>query len=185
MLQNHLGLSPMQTGLAWLPFCLGFFPGIFLSQFVMQRWNPQAAAVVGLAISALGFALFAFGVPLHSYWLGMLPAMLVTSIGFGCVAPVAQSLATSDLSEADAGAGAGAGSGITTTIQQLFQVFGVTLLAAVALGVSDSTGVPTIAPNGFVTAFALSALAMIGGALLIWAGRNALVLEPVPSSPQP
>jgi hypothetical protein len=111
----------------------------------------------------------------------MLPAMLVTSIGFGCVAPVAQSLATSDLSEADAGAG----SGITTTIQQLFQVFGVTLLAAVGLAVSDSTAVPTITANGFVSAFALSALAMIGGALLIWAGRNALALEPAPSSPQP
>jgi predicted MFS family arabinose efflux permease len=181
LLQDYLGLTPMQTGLAWLPFCLGFFPGIFLSQFVMQRWNPQAAAVVGLAISALGFALFAFGVPLHSYWLGMLPAMLVTSIGFGCVAPVAQSLATSDLSEADAGAG----SGITTTLQQLFQVFGVTLLAAVALAVSDNSGVPTIAANGFVAAFAVSALAMLGGALLIWAGRNALALEPAPSSPQP
>lgn len=181
LLQDYLGLTPMQTGLAWLPFCLGFFPGIFLSQFVMQRWNPQAAAVVGLAISALGFALFALGVPLHSYWLGMLPAMLVTSIGFGCVAPVAQSLATSDLSEADAGAG----SGITTTLQQLFQVFGVTVLAALALGVSDNSGVPTIAANGFVAAFAVSALAMFGGALLIWAGRNALALDPAPSSPQP
>ncbi|AZC26672.1 MULTISPECIES: MFS transporter [Pseudomonas] len=180
LLQEYLGLSPMQTGLAWLPFCLGFFPGIFLCQFVMQRWSPQTAAVVGLMTSAVGFALFAFGVPLHSYWLGMFPAMLVTSIGFGCVAPVAQSLATSDLSEADAGAG----SGITTTIQQLFQVFGVSSLAAVALAVSDNSGAPTIAANGFVSAFALSALAMFGGALLIWAGRNALALEPAPSSPQ-
>lgn len=98
LLQDYLGLTPMQTGLAWLPFCLGFLPGIFLSQLVMQRWNSQAATVIGLATSALGFALFAFGVPLHSYWLGMLTAMLVTSIEFGCVAPVAQSLATSDFS---------------------------------------------------------------------------------------
>lgn len=27
LLQEYLGLSPMQTGLAWLPFCLGFFLG--------------------------------------------------------------------------------------------------------------------------------------------------------------
>ena len=181
LLQDHLGLSPMQTGLAWLPFCMGFFPGIFLSQFVMQRWNPQVAAVVGLATSALGFALFSFGVPLQSYWLGVLPAMLVTSVGFGCVAPVAQSLATNDLSEADAGAG----SGITTTIQQLFQVFGVTLLAVLALTVSESTGVPTISASGFVAAFAVSALTMFGGALLTWSGRNFLTIAPPTVSSKP
>ncbi|WP_412059040.1 MFS transporter [Bartonella sp. DGB2] len=168
LLQDCLGLNPMQTGLAWLPFCLGFFPGIFLSQLTLQRWNPPVVAFFGLTISGLGFILFAFSVPLHSYWLGTLPAMLVTSIGFGCVLPIAQSLATSCLSETDAGAG----SGITTTIKQLFQVFGVTMLTAAALAVSDSSGILTITVRGFVAAFALSALSMIAGALLILAWRN-------------
>ncbi|MDX7988918.1 MFS transporter [Xenorhabdus sp. 12] len=173
LLQDYIGMTPLQAGLAWLPFCFGFFPGIFLSQFVTQRWSTQTAAVVGLFISAFGFILFAIGVPMQNYWVGMMPAMLVTSIGFGCVAPVAQSLATTGLSESDAGAG----SGIATTIQQLFQVGGMTFLVAVAINFTDGVGVSTIESNGFIVAFAVSAMIFIGGAIFIGLRRSALVLD--------
>ncbi|WP_416777232.1 MFS transporter [Xenorhabdus budapestensis] len=173
LMQDYIGMTPLQTGLAWLPFCFGFFPGIFLSQFMNQRWNSQIAAILGLSISAFGFLLFAIGIPMQNYWVGMMPAMLVTSVGFGCVAPIAQSLATTGLSESDAGAG----SGIATTIQQLFQVGGMTLLVAIAISFTDGIGISTIESNGFIAAFTISAMIFIGGAILIRIKRNALILN--------
>ncbi|OKP97597.1 MFS transporter [Paenibacillus sp. P46E] len=171
ILQDSLGMTPMQAGLAWLPFCLGFFPGLFLFQYVTKRWNLQTAAMVGLIISAAGFILFATGISGLDYWTRVLPAMLVTSVGFGCVSPVAQSLSTLDLSEADVGAG----SGITSTIQQLFQVGGVTLFVAVAVASADGVGVSTtIQPLGFTIAFSLIAVVLISGVILIWSKGTVL-----------
>ncbi|MBJ7223908.1 MULTISPECIES: MFS transporter [unclassified Brenneria] len=171
LLQDYLGMTPMQTGFAWLPFCFGFFPGIFMSQSVTKQKGARIAAITGLAISAIGFVLFAIGVTTQSYWIGMMPAMLVTSIGFGCVAPVAQSLATNGLSDNDAGAG----SGMATTIQQLFQVGGVTLLTTVAIAFTNEAS--TIGANGFIVAFALGAVMLSGGAIFIGTTRSALILE--------
>jgi len=167
-LQGGLGMTPMQTGLAWLPFCFGFFPGIFLAQAISQKHSPKHAALVGLLISGAGFTFFAWAVNLDSYWLGMFPAMLVTSVGFGCVAPVAQSLATVELSEADAGAGAG----ITITIQQLSQVAGITLFVAVALA-NSGTDKTNIAVGGYVIAYAIAAVAMFATAVVVARSRSA------------
>ncbi|MEC1839500.1 MFS transporter [Bacillus amyloliquefaciens] len=175
LLQDSLGMTQMQAGMAWLPFCLGFFPGLFLFQFIIKRWSSRAAALVGLTVSALGFLLFAVGVTTQSYWVGMMPAMIVTSVGFGCVSPVSQYLATFGLSEVDAGAG----SGITSTIQQLFNVGGVTLLAAVAISITDGTGASTIInPKGFIVSFVLAAVAIICGAVLILVRGSALASSP-------
>lgn len=171
-LQGELGLSQIMTGLAWLPFCLGFFPGIFLAMSLSQKHSPKQAAIIGLLISAVGFALFAWGVTVDSYWIGMFPAMLVTSTGFGCTMPVAQSLATLDLSEADAGAG----SGITTTIQQLSQVAGITFFVAASLAVSENSG-GNVGTLGFIMAFAIAAGLMLAGAFAIGAGRSADTLR--------
>lgn len=172
--QDLLGMTPMQAGLAWLPFCLGFFPGLFLFQFIVKKWSLRAAALVGLIVSALGFVLFATGVTMQNYWIGMMPAMIVTSVGFGCVSPVSQYLATLGLSEADAGAG----SGITSTVQQLFQVCGVSLFAAVAVGITDGTGTSTtINPEGFIAAFALAAMVVFCGVVLILVKGNVLASQ--------
>ncbi|XAT60613.1 MFS transporter [Rhodobacteraceae bacterium Araon29] len=164
-LQGGLGLSQMMTGLAWLPFCFGFFPGIFLSQFLSQKFSPKTAACTGLIISASGFGLFAWGVTTDSYWLGMLPAMLVTSIGFGCTAPVAQSIATVELSEEDAGAG----SGLTSTIQQLSQVFGITVFVALALSIGNGISVGTA---GLVFSFSIAMLLMLLGGVVVWRAKG-------------
>ncbi|MCC2524246.1 MFS transporter [Vibrio coralliilyticus] len=173
ILQGPLGMSPMEAGLSWLPFCLGFFPGIFLSQYLTQNQSPQRAAAVGLAISFTGFIVFAIASHQNSYWIGMLPAMLVTSIGFGCVAPIAQSLATSDLSEADAGAG----SGMATTIQQIFQVFGVTTFVAVALHSSVNAEASHIDAQGFSSAFLLCAALVLIGLVLVATKRSTNVIN--------
>ena len=75
--------------------------------------------------------------------------------------PVAQSLATIELSEAYAGSG----SGLTTTIQQLGQVGDITLFVAVASGVGDGA---TIERRGFILAFSIAAASfMLAGALIV------------------
>jgi len=72
---------------------------------------------------------------------------------------------------------AGAGSGITTTIQQLFQVAGVTFLTAIAIEVTGGVGFSTIHEKGFVVAFALAAVLMLIGALVVVIKRHSLIID--------
>lgn len=164
LLQNHLNLSPMQSGLAWLPFCIGFFPGLFLFQYINENKGPKNAALSGLVLALIGFILFAIGIPINNYWIGILPAMLITSIGFGCVAPVSQYLATLGLEEDDAGIGGG----ITTTIQQLLQVVGVAVLSLIAVSYSNHfDNKYFITQNGFISAFIFSTILIIVGIIVV------------------
>ena len=177
VLQNHLNLSPMQSGLAWLPFCIGFFPGLFLFQYINESKGSKNAALIGLILAAIGFILFAIGTPLNNYWIGVMPAMLITSIGFGCVSPVSQYLATIGLDENDSGIGGG----ITTTIQQLLQVGGVAVLSLAAVSYSSHFDNKSfITQNGFIVAFSLSTCLLILGIIIILIkGR---ILESSPKS---
>lgn len=164
VLQNHLHLTPMQSGLAWLPFCIGFFPGLFLFQYINENKGSKKAALTGLVLAAIGFILFSIGMNIDNYWIGILPAMLITSIGFGCVAPVSQYLATIGLDEDDSGIGGG----ITTTIQQLMQVGGVSVLASIAFSYSKNfENQYFITQNGFIAAFIFSTLLIIIGIIVV------------------
>lgn len=164
VLQNNLNLTPMQSGLAWLPFCIGFFPGLFLFQYVNENKGSKNAALTGLVLAAIGFILFSIGMKIDNYWIGILPAMLITSIGFGCVAPVSQYLATIGLDEDDSGIGGG----ITTTIQQLLQVGGVSVLASIAFSYSKNfENQYFITQNGFIAAFIFSTLLIIIGIIVV------------------
>lgn len=171
ILQNNLNLTPMQSGLAWLPFCIGFFPGLFLFQYINENSGSKKAAITGLTLAGIGFILFTIGIPVNNYWIGIFPPMLITSIGFGCVAPVSQYLATLNLDEDDAGIG----SGITTTIQQLLQVVGVSVLASVATTYSKNfDNKDFITQNGFIAAFIISVILIIIGIIIVLANNKTL-----------
>lgn len=137
----------------------------------MKTADQKKAAITGLTLAGIGFILFTIGIPVNNYWIGIFPPMLITSIGFGCVAPVSQYLATLNLDEDDAGIG----SGITTTIQQLLQVVGVSVLASVATTYSKNfDNKDFITQNGFIAAFIISVILIIIGIIIVLANNKTL-----------
>lgn len=83
-LQLVLGLSPLQAGLATLPWSLCFVIGSLLSPQLAARWPAARILVVGLSAAAFGFAVLGLGQGL--WWL--VPATIVMGLG---LAPVPRS----------------------------------------------------------------------------------------------
>jgi predicted MFS family arabinose efflux permease len=84
-MQNVLGYSPIQTGLAYLPLCfvIGISAGI--TSQLLSRTGTRPVIVVGALISAAGL-FWLSRIPAHgSYVSDLLPGLVVISVGFGPV----------------------------------------------------------------------------------------------------
>jgi EmrB/QacA subfamily drug resistance transporter len=178
--QNVLGYSPLISGLAWLPFCLAFMPGLFLSTKLIVAYGPRTALAAGLAVSAIGVLLFTRITVDSSYWTVLLPAMLVTALGFGMTNPAMQNAGVHDVSESDAGLG----SGIVTTVLQLGSALGLTVFVALALGhqaarQADGVATPVAVTSGYTYAFVIAAIALaIGAVATVFLLRGAHAQQP-------
>ena len=105
-LQTVLGLSPIETGLVYLP-------GTFLV-FVVSGMTAQLGANASSAkLASIGLALVAVGqagmlmIGVDSSWAVILPGLLVTSLGTGLFNPTASALALNALPDSQSGLAAG------------------------------------------------------------------------------
>lgn len=138
-LQEGLGLTALESGLAFTPLALGYFASSIASPALSRRFGTTA--LVGGAFTLLaGFAATAATAtaidPAGSV-LPLLPGLTLTGVGMGLLfAPLMTfTLATVDTAQA------GGASGVVSTIQQVGNAIGVTLLAIVFYGALD-TGSP-------------------------------------------
>jgi EmrB/QacA subfamily drug resistance transporter len=106
-LQTVLGLSPIETGLVYLP---GTFLVFVVSGMTAQfgaHASPAKIASAGLVLVAVGQAgMLVIGV--DSSWAAILPGILVTSVGTGLFNPTASALALNALPDEQSGLAAGA-----------------------------------------------------------------------------
>ena len=106
-LQTVLGLSPIATGLVYLP---GTFLVFVVSGMTAQfgaRYAPAKIASVGLVLVGIGLALMLV-VDVDSSWTALLPGLLVTSLGTGLFNPTGSALALNALPDEQSGLAAGA-----------------------------------------------------------------------------
>jgi len=164
LMQDLLGFSPTQAGFAWLPCCLGFFPGLWLSRVIQRRWSPRAAATVGLAMNGAAMAVFALGTYSDLFVVVSLPVSAVMTAGLGCVSPVSQSWATLGLKGGDAGAGGA----LPMTVQQLANAAGIALFASVAAALTIGPQAAAFDRPGFAGAFWVGSAVMVGIAIVAW-----------------
>ena len=105
-LQEVLGLSPIQTGLVYLP---GTFLVFIVSGMTAQfgaNYSPAKVASVGLALVGAGLVgMLLVGV--DSSWALILPGLLVTSLGTGLFNPTWSALALDALPSDQSGLAAG------------------------------------------------------------------------------
>jgi EmrB/QacA subfamily drug resistance transporter len=126
--QQLLGYSPIQAGLAFLPFTLGIIVGATLAQNLIKRIGVRLVTVSGLTIATFGMLIYT-QLSLHGSYIGHLfPAVIVTSLGMGLTFVPVTLLATTNVPGEDAGLA----SGIFNTSQQIGGALGLAILSTLA-----------------------------------------------------
>jgi EmrB/QacA subfamily drug resistance transporter len=167
-MQDVLGYSPLQTGLAYLPFCVFFVVGAAVGAFVLGRRGPRFALTASFLVAAAGMVL-ASRLPVAGSWTwDLLPDMAVLATGFGLGLPALQASALHGVSERDAGLA----SGVQNSVQQLANALGIAVLLTIALHrsgavLADGQPVPVAMTSGFRLAFGVSAGVLVLGAIVV------------------
>jgi EmrB/QacA subfamily drug resistance transporter len=125
-LQNVLGLSPLQTGLRFLPLSVVSFFAAPLAGRLVGLLPVRALLGFGLTLNAVAMGLMS-RITVESSWTGLLAGFIVAGIGIGFVnAPLAVTAVSTVRRER-----AGMASGINNTFRQLGIATGIAALGAI------------------------------------------------------
>ena len=173
-MQQTLGLSPLVSGLAFLPMLAIVMPAGAIGQTrLLPRTGPRPLVAGGMAVSA-GAMLMLTGVEVGaSYATAVLPGLLVLGLGLGLVFGTAMDTATRGVEGADAGVA----SALVNTGQQVGGSIGTALLSTLAAGAagayaSSHQAVADVAAHsavhGYTTAFTWAAAILAAGSIAAW-----------------
>jgi EmrB/QacA subfamily drug resistance transporter len=166
-LQRVLGFSPLEAGLAFLPFTLGIVIGAGLSQRLVPKLGAREVPLVGLTLAIAGLLLFLRLTPEGSYLPDLLPGIMLTSIGMGLTFVPVTLIATSGIPAGDAGLA----SGLFNTSQQIGGAVGLAVLSTLASNrTSDALGTA-----GSNATDAQTATALVDGFHVAWLGCATLL----------
>jgi EmrB/QacA subfamily drug resistance transporter len=167
-LQQVLGYTPMQVGLAFLPsnlimaaFSLG------LSAKVVMRYGLRLPIMIGLTLSAIGLGLFSVSPVDGSFLVHVLPGMLLLGIGTGLALNPVLLAAMSDVGPDESGLA----SGVVNTAFMMGGAVGLAVLASMAGAttgelLADGASTAEALNSGYQLAFLLGALCAVMGAIL-------------------
>ena len=181
-LQRVLGYDPLHVGLAFLPadaIMAAFSAG--LSAKMVMRFGIRGPLWIGLALAAVGLALFARA-PVHGTFVtDVLPGMLLLGLGGGMAFNPVLLAAMNDVDERESGLA----SGIVNTAFMMGGALGLAVLASLAdarTGALARDGLAAAATlaGGYQVAFVIGAVMTAAGALV-----GGLLLRPrvAPAAP--
>lgn len=161
-LQEILGYSPLEVGLAFLPSCLVMGTlSLGYAERLITGFGARRTLICGLLAACAGLLVFTRA-PVDGSWAThLLPVMLLLGAGAGLCFPALMTLAMSGATERDAGLA----SGLVNTTVQVGGAIGLAVLATVASGRTDA-----LLAAGEPAAAALNAgyhLAYLIGAVLV------------------
>jgi EmrB/QacA subfamily drug resistance transporter len=125
-LQTILGLSPLQTGLRFLPTTLAMFVVATVSGNLTARVPVRLLLSTGLALVGLGLLLMS-GLNASSHWTALLAGFIVSGAGVGLVNPPLASTAIGVVRPQRSGMA----SGINATFRQVGTATGIAALGAI------------------------------------------------------
>ena len=138
-MQQTLGFSPLNTGLAFLPMMAVLMPAGAIGQTrLMPRFGTRPLVTLGMVLSAAAMLMFT-GVSVDSsYATDVLPGLMVMGLGLGLVFAPAMSTATLGVDRRDAGVA----SALVNTGQQIGGSIGTALLSTLAASAASATRRP-------------------------------------------
>ncbi|MCS4238476.1 MFS family permease [Myroides gitamensis] len=145
-LQTHLQWSVLATGLAIVPYGIGFFLGPILFAKIERSaafWIPFALTLLCLSFVSLGLFFYNFPTPnLLAHGL-----FLCAGLGHGLIMPVMMKESIRPITVEQAGQA----SGIISTIIQVGSVLGGAILGTVFFSLSETLGFPIAFATALVT----------------------------------
>jgi EmrB/QacA subfamily drug resistance transporter len=166
-MQNVLGFSALEAGLAYLPLAVGIIVSAGGSAGLVTRFGFKPVLVTGLIITAAGLLWFSQVSPDGSYVGDVLFPSLLAAVGLGLAFVSMTVAAVSGVEPHEAGLA----SGLINTSQQIGGALGLAILATVANSRIDdlaASGTPqnVALTEGFQSAFLVGAGMAIVGAVL-------------------
>jgi EmrB/QacA subfamily drug resistance transporter len=165
--QKVLGWSPLESGLAFLPFTGGIIVGAGLAQPLLRKLGAREVPVIGSMLAAAGLLLFLRLTPESTYVGDILPGIVLTSIGMGLVFVPVTLIATSGVPVDDAGLA----SGLYNTSQQIGGALGLALLTTLATNRTEDE----LASLGRRPTEADTAEALVSGFHVTWLASAILI----------
>ncbi len=165
-LQSALGLSPLQAGLAILPFSAGFLTASTFSP-LFGRWMGAAAPSLGFALSATGAAataLVAVAFPAGTVppLPLMAPALVLIGLGMGMSIPTMVRVIVERVEPGRAGLVGG----IVNSTLQVSAAVGMAVLGGLFFTALGTHATPSAVTNAFAITLVAIAACHIGGAFL-------------------
>jgi predicted MFS family arabinose efflux permease len=159
-LQQQLGLSPLTTGLAFLPLTgVLVVTSTTVQTRVIQHTGVKPLVLAGTTLGAIAMFLFTRLTPGSSYAGNVLPGLLVLALGMGCIFAPAFSTATLGVE----GREAGVASAMVNTSQQVGGSVGTALLRTIF-----ASAVASYAAAHLHTAGLANAAAVQGDVTAFW-----------------
>ncbi|MCF6522236.1 MFS transporter [Streptomyces sp. JJ36] len=166
-LQTVLGYGPLTAGAAYLPYGAGILAGMWLSPRAVAGFGLRPSLLTSFLVSTVGLLLLSGVAPGDGYASGVLPGMLVTSLGCGLSLPALTVAALTGTTEENAGLG----SAVLSSVQQVGGAVGVAVLVVLAASRSDTPAAADVSPadatHGFSLALTAAAALLALGAVLV------------------
>jgi EmrB/QacA subfamily drug resistance transporter len=161
-LQNVLGMSAIDSGLAYLPSTVVMFVVAGASAQLLERVRPAALIGGGLALVAAGMLVMSAMVGTDSSWTATLPGMLLAGVGTGLFNPAVSGVALNSLPDEQSGLAAGT----NDTFRQAGIAVGIAGLGALIPAQAAFGQDPGAYVNGLQDALTVGAALAAVGALV-------------------
>ncbi|HEY1596685.1 MAG TPA: MFS transporter [Thermoleophilaceae bacterium] len=172
-MQSVLGYSPIQTGVADVPVCVGVIVAAGATAQLIPRIGTRPVIVAGSLIAAVGIYLLA-SVPIGgSYASAILPGAIVMSLGLGSVFVAVTTAANAGVPSDKAGLAAS----LLNASQQVGGALGLAIFTAIATShtqhlLADGTPRLHALDAGFHRALVVAAIFLAGAALIALRATN-------------
>ncbi|MBO9519894.1 MAG: MFS transporter [Nocardioidaceae bacterium] len=166
-MQNVLGYTPIETGLAYLPVCVVIGVSAGVATQLIAKVGTRPLVVIGGVVAAAGIALFSQISVGGSYVGDLLPGMVVMSLGMGAVFVAVINGANAGVPAEQAGLAAA----LLNSSQQVGGALGLAVLSAIATSLTndrlESGALPPDAlVHGFQRGLLVGSIFMLAGALI-------------------
>jgi EmrB/QacA subfamily drug resistance transporter len=171
-LQEVLGFSPLETGLAFIPATLTVIvTSTQLTRRVLPHLGVRKVLVAGLTSVAIGQIWLSTISSTGSYQLNVLGGILLTAFGMGLTLPTASVAITAGVGPGERGLAGG----LFVTSQQIGQAIGLAVLATVAAAVTNAHhgSVASGYRSAYLVAIGFAVLAVLIVAIQMRARRSA------------
>ena len=163
LMQRVLGYDAIETGLAFLPVSVGIgVLSLFFAPRLTLRFGERAVLIPALALLVAGLAWLTRVPADASYWVDLMPSMVLLGVGAGLTFPALSTLAMSGATQSDAGLA----SGLLNTTVQVGGAVGLAVLATLSTEhtagrLAEGEGATSALTSGYQLAFTISAVLLV------------------------